>query len=99
MSSRCPEDVFRVSVFLNPLKMVIDLGEELAAYPIQTPNNEPLKTRQLPVTLLSGFLVWIRPIPTAKTQTDLMIGQWQDDSPQTYSQVLRSWAAHCGHCE
>jgi hypothetical protein len=39
--------------------MVIDSGRENVAYHVQVPNQEAEKSkaRQLPVTLLSGFLV------------------------------------------
>jgi hypothetical protein len=37
--------------------MVIDSGRESVAYHVQAPNEEQPKGRQLPVTLLSGFLV------------------------------------------
>lgn len=37
--------------------MVIDSGRESVAYHVPVPNEEQHKGRQLPVTLLSGFLV------------------------------------------
>jgi hypothetical protein len=39
--------------------MVIDSGRENVAYQVQVPQQDTPKTRQLPVTLLSGFLVGI----------------------------------------
>jgi len=39
--------------------MVIDSGRENVAYQVQVPQQDHRKTRQLPVTLLSGFLVGI----------------------------------------
>jgi hypothetical protein len=42
----------------NTVIMVIDSGKEsLAAYHVPAQEAETPKTRQLPVTLLSGFLV------------------------------------------
>lgn len=39
--------------------MVIDSGRDSLAYHVQAPaQEESPKTRQMPVTLLSGFLVW-----------------------------------------
>lgn len=37
--------------------MVIDSGREDVAYQVQVPEQDKPKARQLPVTLLSGFLV------------------------------------------
>jgi hypothetical protein len=37
--------------------MVIDSGREFVAYHVRTPTQDKPKTKQLPVTLLSGFLV------------------------------------------
>lgn len=39
--------------------MVIDSGRENVAYQVQVPEQDKPKARQLPVTLLSGFLVGI----------------------------------------
>jgi hypothetical protein len=39
--------------------MVIDSGRENVAYKVQAPQQDKPKGRQLPVTLLSGFLVGI----------------------------------------
>lgn len=37
--------------------MVIDSGRESTAYHVHAPAQDKPKTKQLPVTLLSGFLV------------------------------------------
>lgn len=40
--------------------MVIDAGRENVAYQVQVPQQDKPKGHQLPVTLLSGFLVRYR---------------------------------------
>jgi hypothetical protein len=81
--------------------MVIDSGRDSVAYHVPTTAQDKPKTKQLPVTLLSGFLV--RQFEVAeriiKAKLTLCVGKWKDHSVETHSQVTRSWLTHRCHCE
>lgn len=89
---------------IEKFTMVINSGKEsLAAYQVPAPSENQAKdtpkTRQLPVTLLSGFLVRGRPgsLPLRGVLLMSDIGKWKDDSPTAHSEVPRPWTAHCCH--
>ena len=50
--------------------MVIDSGRDTLGYHVHEPTQETPKSRQLPVTLLSGFLVWLIRIILEKMDSD-----------------------------
>lgn len=81
--------------------MVINSGRESVAYHVPTPTQDKPTTKQLPVTLLSGFLVRQYTVAERINQATLTIreGMWEDNSVETHSQVPRPWLTHRCHCQ